>query len=126
MHGMNPCQQTAPAPCLLPFSGASIVYEPYAAVSTFTAAGASGSGKTYTMLGNKDNPGLANRIIDDVFALYDPRTCTVAVAIEELYNVSTMMCTQDSSSTAVTLPAVPAVHAIGCQVLLAGTVDQRC
>jgi hypothetical protein len=43
------------------------------------------------MLGNKDSPGLANRIIDELFALYDPRTCTVAVAIQELYNVSSSM-----------------------------------
>jgi hypothetical protein len=61
-------------------------------IFTFTAAGASGSGKTYTMLGNKESPGLANRIIDELFALYNPRTCTVAVAIQELYNVSTCMC----------------------------------
>ncbi|KAF6261666.1 P-loop containing nucleoside triphosphate hydrolase protein [Scenedesmus sp. NREL 46B-D3] len=59
--------------------------------ATILAYGASGSGKTYTMLGNKDSPGLANLIIEDLFARYDPRTCTVAVAIQELYNVSTSM-----------------------------------
>uniref|UniRef100_A0A383WJD2 Kinesin motor domain-containing protein n=1 Tax=Tetradesmus obliquus TaxID=3088 RepID=A0A383WJD2_TETOB len=54
--------------------------------ATILAYGASGSGKTYTMLGNRDSPGLANRIIDELFAFYDPRTCTLAVSIQELYN----------------------------------------
>jgi hypothetical protein len=50
------------------------------------------------MLGNKESPGLANRIIDELFALYDPRTCTVAVAIQELYNVSACRCPYDGNS----------------------------
>jgi hypothetical protein len=40
------------------------------------------------VLGGKHSPGLVDGIIDDVFARYDPRTCTVAVAMEELYLVS--------------------------------------
>ncbi|WIA31447.1 hypothetical protein OEZ86_002342 [Tetradesmus obliquus] len=58
--------------------------------ATILAYGASGSGKTYTMLGNRDSPGLANRIIDELFAFYDPRTCTLAVSIQELYNENFM------------------------------------
>jgi hypothetical protein len=56
--------------------------------STVFAFGASGSGKTHTVLGAKHRPGLIDRIIDDVFARYDQRTCTVSVSVEELYCVS--------------------------------------
>lgn len=49
------------------------------------------------MLGNRDSPGLANRIIDELFAFYDPRTCTLAVSIQELYNVSSSQHLQDSN-----------------------------
>jgi len=51
-------------------------------------AGASGSGKTHTVLGCKDSPGLVDRITDEVFARYDQRSCTVSVSVEELYCVS--------------------------------------
>jgi hypothetical protein len=53
-------------------------------------AGASGSGKTHTVLGSKQSPGLVDRITDEVFARYDQRTCTVSVSVEELYCVSAM------------------------------------
>lgn len=49
-------------------------------------AGASGAGKTHTLIASNNN--LVDRIIDDVFVRYDPRTCTVSVSVEELYRVS--------------------------------------
>jgi len=53
-----------------------------------THAGASGSGKTHTILGTKHQAGLVNRVIDGVFERFSPLNCTVSVSIEELYCVS--------------------------------------
>jgi hypothetical protein len=60
-------------------------------------AGASGSGKTHTVLGGKQSPGLVDRITDEVFgSRYDQRTCTVSMSVEELYCVSAQCCCYSS------------------------------
>lgn len=56
--------------------------------ATVFAYGASGAGKTHTVLGGKHSPGLVDNIIEDVFARYNERTCTVQLSVEELYCVS--------------------------------------
>eukprot|EP00775_Hariotina_reticulata_P007254 gene7254-7467_t len=53
--------------------------------ATIFAYGASGSGKTHTILGTKQQGGLVNRVIDGVFERFSPLNCTVSVSIEELY-----------------------------------------
>lgn len=52
--------------------------------STIFAYGASGSGKTYTILGDKSNPGILPRAIEDIFHVIDN---TKSQGIEALFHV---------------------------------------
>ncbi|KAF8065656.1 KIN4A [Scenedesmus sp. PABB004] len=56
--------------------------------ATVFAYGASGSGKTHTVLGGGGAPGLVHEAIDELFspARYEPRRCGVTVSVEELYS----------------------------------------
>lgn len=54
------------------------------------AYGATGAGKTYTMLGNPDNPGVTFLTMMELFKrinqVKDEKTCTVSVSYLEIYN----------------------------------------
>merc|ERR1719271_671610 len=56
--------------------------------ATVFAYGATGAGKTHTVLGSAEDPGLLTHTVRDVFAAVaaDPRELTVHVSFMELYN----------------------------------------
>ena len=50
------------------------------------AYGQTGAGKTYTMLGNREENGIIQRSLKDVFRLCDPETDSIGIAFYEIYN----------------------------------------
>jgi len=54
--------------------------------ATILAYGQTGAGKTYTMLGNREENGIIQRSLKDVFRLCDPETDSIGIAFYEIYN----------------------------------------
>jgi hypothetical protein len=55
--------------------------------------GASGTGKSHTLLGSKHQPGgLLSSLLQDVFSRFDDKSCALTVSVEELHNVSMCVC----------------------------------
>lgn len=57
--------------------------------STIFAYGATGSGKTYTMVGNGEKPGIMVRAVSDLFNLVElkkSKKCVIKVSYVEVYN----------------------------------------
>ena len=50
------------------------------------AYGQTGAGKTYTMLGNREENGIIQRSLKDIFRLCDPETDSIGIAFYEIYN----------------------------------------
>lgn len=53
---------------------------------TCFAYGMTGAGKTHTMFGSRGEPGLANLVIQDLFAEEQELTSRVSVSFLEIYN----------------------------------------
>ena len=54
--------------------------------ATILAYGQTGAGKTYTMLGNKTEPGIIQRSLQDIFRICDPSTDSIGIAFYEIHN----------------------------------------
>jgi kinesin family protein 18/19 len=57
--------------------------------ATVFAYGATGAGKTYTMVGNGDNPGVMVRSLNDLFTLVEKQEakfCKITISYIEVYN----------------------------------------
>ncbi|XP_076234298.1 uncharacterized protein LOC143179125 [Calliopsis andreniformis] len=72
--------------------------------SCIVAYGQSASGKTYTMMGTKEDPGLTPRLCEGLFSKVDEdkrneKTCCVSVSYLEIYNERVRDLLKPSSST---------------------------